>query len=208
MTKKNSFEKKLRIILFLFAGLLHAALLFFVVFQIEKAPDNSEPVANVISLVDVREERPPPPPPREIPPEIFTNTVEAIAETMIETDEEPPDIIYENIPVPVREEVIDYVPMSRVTDLPRLPEDQIKRAVIYPPIAQRSNIEGWVYLELFVDRQGAIRNITILKEEPENRGFGEAAVSAFKGIKAEKPAQVNGEAVAVRYRYRMVFTLK
>ena len=224
MTKKRSFENKLRLILVAVTALIHAALLFFVVFPGEEVIDVAEPVsASVIRLVDVRELSLPPVvhTPREPPPaEVFSNTAEAIAETMIETDEVPPDIVYENVILPtitetaavVVEEPIHYVPMSRVTDLPRLPEYEIQKAVVYPPIALRSGIEGFVFLELFVDRHRDIRNITILREEPEGRGFGEAALNAFKGIKADSPAMVLNsdgakEPVAVRFRYRLVFKI-
>jgi protein TonB len=124
---------------------------------------------------------------------------------MIETDEVPDEVISDY--VPVREEQIEYLPMSRISVLPVLPEDQIRRATVYPPIALRSGIEGMVFLELFVDRQGEIRQISILRESPEGRGFGEAAVKAFTGIRGI-PAQSNGENVAVRYRYPVRFTIR
>jgi protein TonB len=89
-----------------------------------------------------------------------------------------------------------------------MPEDQIARNTVYPPIAQRSGIEGRVILELFIDRHGVIRDISILQETPLNRGFGEAAVNAFRGISAAKPAEANGVPVATRYRYPFRFTLR
>jgi protein TonB len=64
-----------------------------------------------------------------------------------------------------------------------------------------------VYLELFVDRHGQVRRITVLRETPENRGFAEAAVKAFEGIQGT-PAQANGAAVAVRYRYPVRFAIR
>jgi protein TonB len=64
-----------------------------------------------------------------------------------------------------------------------------------------------VYLELFVDKDGLVRNITILKEDPSGRGFGEAAVKAFQGLKGV-PAQANGATVAVRYRYPVRFSIR
>jgi protein TonB len=73
-------------------------------------------------------------------------------------------------------------------------------------MALRAKIEGMVYLELFVDRHGQVQQIRILRENPENRGFGEAAIKAFQGMKGE-PAQANGTAVAVRYRYPVRFVL-
>jgi protein TonB len=64
-----------------------------------------------------------------------------------------------------------------------------------------------VILELFIDNQGVVRNIVVLRETPEGRGFAEAAVRAFQGMRAV-PAQANGENVAVRYRWPVRFSLK
>jgi protein TonB len=205
---------KTRFLIFLFTALLHALLLAFAVFRVETSEKTEEVSASIMKLVDVREETPlppppPPPPPREIPPENFQNTVEAIAETMIETDEVPDEVTSNPAPyvTETREEGTEFLPMSRISVLPVFPEDQIRAAIVYPPIALRSGIEGVVYLELFVDRQGEIRRIGILRETPQGRGFGEAAISAFKGIRGE-PAESNGQKVAVRYRYPVRFTIK
>jgi protein TonB len=205
---KKPWTGKIRFFIFLFAALLHALLLVLVVFHMETAEKEEEVSARVMKLVDVREETPPPPPPpREKPPEVFQNTVEAVAETMVETDEVPDEIISEPLPY-VEEEQIEFLPMHKVSKLPEFPEDRIRNATVYPPIALRSGIEGIVYLELFVDRQGEIRQISILRETPEGRGFGEAALNAFRGIQADKPAESNGQEVAVRFRYPMRFRLK
>lgn len=199
-------ENRIRFLLFLTAAAIHLVLLIFVVFPPSPPAPEEEPRAGVMKLVDVEEEKPlPPPPPPERPPEVFTNTIEAVADTMIETDEVPDYIITDY--VPVQEEVIEFLPMNRVSVLPVLPEDQIRRAMVYPPIALRSGIEGIVYLELFVDPHGNIRNVTILRENPEGRGFGEAALNSLKGIQA-KPAEANGQAVGIRYRYPIRFTLR
>jgi protein TonB len=200
---------KIRFFIFLFACMVHALLLVFVVFRIETTETVEEVSANIMKLVDVREETPPPPPPpRERPPEIFQNTVEAVAETMIETDEVPDEVVSDPVPyTEEREEQIEFLPMNKISVLPVFPEDRIRGAIVYPPIALRSGIEGIVYLELFVDRQGEIRQIRVLKETPEGRGFGEAAINAFKGIRGA-PAESNGQEVAVRFRYPVRFTIR
>jgi protein TonB len=197
---------KIRFFIFLFAALLHGLLLVFVAFRVEVAEAAEEVSASIMKLVDVRElSPPPPPPPRERPPEIFQNTVEAVAETMIETDEVPDEVTSDV--VPYVEEQIEFLPMNKISVLPVFPEDRIRNAIVYPPIALRSGMEGIVYLELFVDHQGEIRQINILKETPEGRGFGEAAVKAFQGIRG-KPGEANGQKVAVRFRYPVRFTIK
>ena len=178
-------------------------LILFVSFHMEISTPQAEPVAGVMRLIDIQEEIPPPPPPI-LPPEILQLTDEAIAEIMIETDEPPP-------PVPARNyvvaEQIQFLRLHEISVRPVLPEDEIVARMVYPPIAQRSNIEGVVMLELFIDRHGNVRDVRILREDPPNRGFGEAALNAFRGIRGS-PAQANGEPVAVRFRYDLRFTLR
>jgi len=208
MTKAETFNLgRVRFLIFAAVAILHILLILLVAFNIETIIAVSEPVAGVMKLVDVEERIPPPP---ERPPEPITNTMETVAETMIETDEAPPPpVVYtEPVPVPVSppEEIV-YLQQHLVTNLAVLPESEILRAVVYPPIALRSGIEGTAYLELLIDRNGNIRDIIILRENPPNRGFGEAALNALRGLKA-KPAEANGAPVASRLRYNYTFKIK
>lgn len=203
-------ENAIRQLLFLFTALLHIALLVFVVIPAGKKLMNDEPVAGIMKLVDVEEDIPPPPVIQR-PPEVFTNTVEAVAETMIETDDVS-DLIIILEPVYTEPLEIEYLSMGRISHNPELPEDEIRRATVYPPIAQRSGIEGTVYLELFIDAQGNIRNVSLIRETPEGRGFGEAAINAILSVQARGiqavPAKADGRDVAVRYRYPITFRLR
>ena len=194
-------EKLLRAALLAAVCALHILLILFLAFDTSAGPAaDDEERARVMKLVDVDEL--PPPPPEELP------QVEAIAETMIETDTEPLQIVVApgtlNI-TPVIEE--DYVAQNKLTVIPKIDEKEIIAKLKYPPIAQRSGIEGRVILDLFIDRSGMITKALILKEDPPDRGFGEAAVQAFTGIRGI-PAQANGEAVACRYRWPVRFVLK
>jgi protein TonB len=204
---------------------IHALLLLLIVFDMTVPEVISQPIAAVMKLLDFQEYTPlppPPPPPLETMPEpVASNVVEAIAETMIEADELPPDqVVVDMLPssavgapggvvgglgVPGEE---TYLAQGRISVIPVLPDDQIRQATTYPAIALRSGIEGMVYLELFIDRNGEIKQITVLRETPEGRGFGDAAMKAFTGIKALSPAYANGMAVGVRYRYPVRFTIK
>ncbi|MDR1249483.1 MAG: energy transducer TonB [Treponema sp.] len=208
----------IRLILFLTVAGVHGAFILFFVIRVAAAPPRAvEEEAMVMKLTDLAErEEPPeplpyvPPPPPEIEyTEPVSNTVEAIAETMIETDEEPDQIVVSGIisARPSESGQEEYLPMHRISIPPLFPEDAIKNRLIYPPIALRAKIEGMVYLELFVDRRGEVQRITVLRETPENRGFAEAAVKAFEGIQGV-PAQANGAAVAVRYRYPVRFAIR
>jgi len=207
MSKAETFNLgRVRFLTFTAVAILHVLIILLVAFNIETIIAVPEPVAGVMKLVDVEERIPPPP---ERPVEPITNTMETVAETMIETDEAPPPpVLYtEDAPPPPPAEEIVYLQQHLVTSLAVLPESEILRAVVYPPIALRSGIEGTAYLELLIDRNGNIRDIIILRENPPNRGFGEAAVNALKGLKAQ-PAEANGVPVASRLRYNYTFKIK
>ena len=177
------------------AVLVHVLLLFFTVFTIKTVISYSEERSPVMKITDIQEEKPP-------PQTITAASTEIVAEVMFESDDVITGDRYSGAG-----DAINFLPMHLVSQLPSFSEEELKRRVIYPAIARRSEIEGTVYLEIFVDREGAVRSVTILKEDPPGRGFGEAAQKAFIGLKGS-PALANGEEVAVRYRYPVRFTLR
>jgi protein TonB len=197
--------KNTRVLSIAIAAAIHISLLLLVVVSITASVDAPDPHSGVMKLADIQDrpaERAPEPERKPETNEVLL--VEDSAETFIETNEIP-----EALPAAVATSgaVIDFLPMHLVSELPKFSEDELRRNLPYPAIAQRAGIEGIVYLELFVDNQGNIRNINILKEDPPGRGFGEAAARAFNGLHGV-PAVANGENVAVKYRYPVRFRLR
>jgi protein TonB len=133
------------------------------------------------------------------------NAVEAIAENVIATDQVPDVTVV--APGTLFSSGAEYLPMNKISVPPVFQERQIRDALVYPAIALRSGVEGTVYLELYVDREGVVQRVTVLKETPPDRGFAEAAVRAFQNLRGT-PAQANGVAVPVRYRYPVRFSIK
>ncbi|MDR2718667.1 MAG: energy transducer TonB [Treponema sp.] len=195
-------ERRLRLALFFAVAVIHALLLFLIAFNVKTASQDAEENARVMKLTDLAE-APPPPPEEELP------QVEAIAEIMIETDTLPLQTIVApgSLSSNAATSWDDYLPIHKVSEPPRFDEREITAALLYPPIALRSAIEGRVILELFVDRNGLVQRITILQENPKERGFGEAAIRAFTGRRGT-PAYANGEPVSARYRYPVSFKIK
>ncbi|MFP3090200.1 TonB family protein [Treponema sp. TIM-1] len=203
--------------IFLFVALLHGVVLFYWVIYIKPALNEPEPPLTVMKLVDIQEELPPPPlppppPPAEPPPAPAENVVETIAENMTVVEEVPekqtlvaPGTVTAPVTVPSPERET-YLPQNKITKMPFFSEEAIREVLIYPPIAQRSGIEGSVILELFIDRDGVVQRVIVLKETPPGRGFGEAAAKAFQGQRCV-PAESNGTTVGVRYRYPVRFKL-
>ncbi|MDR3336475.1 MAG: energy transducer TonB [Treponema sp.] len=203
-----------RFITFVLTALLHGALILFLAVRVNTALQETEEPIPVMKVLDLAEDEPPPPPPPPEPPPDNPNAVESIAENMIETEQVPeeqilvaPGTLTVSRAPSAAEGEIEYLSMGKISATPVFSEREILRSLVYPPIARRSGIEGMVYLELFIDSRGEIRRVEILKEEPANRGFGEAAIAAFRNVTC-KPAEANGVAVAVRYRYPVRFKLR
>lgn len=202
-------DKLLRLLLFAVVAAVHILLILFMVIS-TNAPTEYDLMerADVMKLVDV-DELPPPPPPEEEAP---LPQVEAIAEVMIETDVAPLQTVVAagtltTPSVAVAPQVEEnYVSQGMLSVPPKLNEREVAAALVYPPIAQRAGIEGRVIVELFIDRTGLVRQVVVLQEVPPDRGFGEAAVKAFTGIRGI-PAEANGEPVSCRFRYPVRFTL-
>jgi len=205
MLKLN--ENRIRLLIFLTVAVLHIVLIFFLSFNLKAASQAQSENARIMKLTDLSEIEPEPPPPP--PEEIQIPQIESIAETMIETEEVPEQLIVApgTITATAAPSWDDYLPMHKVTEPPKFNEKELLADLVYPPIAQRSGITGSVIIELFIDRNGQIQRVLIMQEKPENRGFGEAAVKAFIG-KRVVPAYANGEPVSTRYRYPVRFTIK
>jgi protein TonB len=208
-------ENLSRVISLAVVALVHIFLLCFLIFDIEVPRIIPDPPATVIKLSDIQEYAPPPPPPPPSVVQPVRNTVETVTEEVIEVEELEPEVEVSAPLVTGDSTAIgtghntgpDYLPQNQVSVLPQFDRKELQNRTVYPPIARRSGIEGTVILELFIDREGTIRNIVPLKVTPEGRGFTEAALKAFQGMQAI-PAQANGENVAVRFRYPVRFTLR
>lgn len=210
MKKADMMIKSWKVFVFSMAALLHIILILTITVSAgvkEKRKDTS-----VFKMVDVEEYIPPepikeeeklPPPPIKIEPEKQIEVVnqDEIAEDIIETEKEVVKVEVVTV-APVE---IEYLPQHKISDPPGIPSDEIYNRVVYPPIARRQKIEGVVYLELYIDQTGAIRDIQVLKEP--GYGLAEAAIKAISGLKCT-PALANGKAVAVRYRFAIRFQVK
>ncbi|MCL2609141.1 MAG: energy transducer TonB [Treponema sp.] len=214
-----------RLLLFSIVAAAHIAVILLVAFTADSPVRQvSESSGGAMRLTDFAEYVPappaPPPPqvraaplPEEIPP------VETIAETFVETETLPEQNLVDPGSLAAPAEAFgsgtsgegsswdDFLPAHRVSEPPSFDEREIAAALIYPPIALRSGVQGRVILELFVDRSGTVQLVRILREEPEGRGFGEAAVRAFSGRQG-RPAVAEGHPVSARFRYPVSFRIR
>jgi protein TonB len=75
----------------------------------------------------------------------------------------------------------------------------------YPPVAQASQITGYVDVELVISEQGKVESFTIV----ETRGHPAFAVETAKVLPRWRfpPPRIGGKKVRVQYMYRIKFTL-
>jgi len=97
------------------------------------------------------------------------------------------------------------VPQFKATELPVISAKDALSRIEYPALAAKQGIEATVYLELYIDKRGKIVRAAVLKDP--GFGFAEAAIKALVGLVCT-PAKMDGQAVALRYRYPVRFTLK
>lgn len=77
----------------------------------------------------------------------------------------------------------------------------------YPPLALQAGIEGTVWIEALVNKEGKVRDAWVVKASGCKAGFEEAALKAAYQAKY-KPAISRGRPVAVRVTYPVQFRLK
>jgi protein TonB len=107
------------------------------------------------------------------------------------------------------ESVIDDL-LPRPTDFVPFEEKPVKVVEVipeYPALAQRAGIEGDVWVNALIDKEGKVRDVIIVKDSGANAGFEEAAMEAARKT-VWKPAIANGQPIAVWTTYRIRFRLR
>jgi len=190
---QSLFVKHRYIIFFLGAVLIHIVAFALLRFSTPPQTEVRDSDYEILKLVDVEEYIPPP----EKPDTTIVYNQPVSAETVITTEDDVVEVQTDNAEP-------DYTPQHKISIVPGIPTQEVLDRIEYPPIALRQGVEGVVYLELYIDREGLIRKIRVLKDP--GFGFADAAVAALTGLRC-KPAYANGVPVAVRFRYPVRFTV-
>ncbi|MCV9388118.1 energy transducer TonB [Reichenbachiella ulvae] len=160
-------------------------------------------------------EQPPPPPPKiELPKIIEVPDEEEIEEEIeveldVEITEETviEDIVFEEEP---EEEVADEI-FDIVEDQPAPPGGMgafykyVGKSMKYPNQARRMGIEGRVFVQFVVDKDGSITEVKAIKGI--GAGCDEEAVRVLQGAPKWKPGKQRGRAVKVRMILPITFKL-
>lgn len=167
---------------------------------------------------------PPPPPPPPPAPEVIevVEDEEEVEETVIESTETDQEMIIEEIEVEEEFEDID-VPFAVIEDVPIFPgcesvaksqrracfQDQmnkhIRKNFRYPDIAQEMGIQGRVYVNFIIAKDGSITNIRM--RGPDKNLENEAA-RIIGRLPKMTPGKQRGRAVRVPFSIPITFRLQ
>ena len=185
--------------------------------NVEDDDDEEIPITEQIKV-------PPPPPPPPPAPEVIevVEDEEEVEETVIESTESDEEMIIEDIVVEDDFEDID-VPFAVIEDVPIFPgcervakserrncfQDQmnkhIRRNFRYPDIAQEMGIQGRVYVNFIISKDGSITNIRM--RGPDKNLENEAA-RIIGRLPTMTPGKQRGRAVRVPFSIPITFRLQ
>ena len=168
---------------------------------------------------------PPPPPPPPPAPEVIevVEDEEEVEETIIESTETDQDeIIIEDIEVEEEFEDID-VPFAVIEDVPIFPgcesvaksqrracfqdkiNQHIRRNFRYPEIAQEMGIQGRVYVNFIIAKDGSITNIRMRGPDKNLENEAQRIISRLPQM---TPGKQRGRAVRVPFSIPITFRLQ
>jgi protein TonB len=149
---------------------------------------------------EIKKKMPVPDPTPEEPEPIIEPEPEPIPEEI------PPDVevlLGEPEPPPVTGPLMAGV--GGVTTPELIPETRVEPE--YPELARRARIQGKVFLQAVIRKDGTVGDIKVLKEPPGDLGFADAAIAAVSQWRY-RAAKQSGRPVDVYFTVMVNFTLE
>ncbi len=208
--------------IFFQVGLIIALLIVFVAFEYKSYYKETIDLASrvvddtpeeIIPITEQKVKPPPPPPPKQvIQIKIVEDDVEVEDDLDIDVEADDETVMDEYIPPMEDEEIGEEEIFQVVEDQPEFPGGMsqlyvyLQKNVKYPPIAKESGIQGRVFVNFVVEKDGSISNVKVL------RGIGggcdEEAIRVVKSMPKWKPGKQRGKPVRVSFNLPIKFTLQ
>lgn len=190
-------------------AILIIAFKFFPEFeQAELSLDGPQELVQVEDVEATKQEAAPPPPPKppipiEAPSDEVLEDIE-ISDTELDVEAEvaappPPKVEEEEEAEPVFFVAVEQQP-EPIGGL-----EGIQKRIVYPEIAKRAGVQGRVFVKAFVDENGNVVKVELLKGI--GAGCDEAAMEAVKNTKFT-PGRQRGKSVKVQVSIPIVFKLQ
>ncbi len=208
---------------FMEIGLIIALLIVFAAFSMKsynKQTVNQLQVAvddapeEIIPITEQKVKPPPPPPPRQVTQiKIVEDDVQVEDDLDIDVEADDNTEFQEYVPPETDDEDVEEQQIFQVVE--NMPEFPGGRAALmkylatnikYPPYAKEAGIQGRVFINFVVERDGSITAVKVL------RGIGggcdEEAVRVVKAMPKWKPGMQRGKPVRVSFNLPVKFTLQ
>jgi len=218
-SKKADLENKRS--LFFQIGLIVTLIAVFMAFEYKSyeklTPDNwNTYVDNTVEekipiTVQPKKVLPLPPPPRshiEIVDDTQDTPDDVVVDVNVTDDTQNADPIP---PMQDEPQIIDNTPIAIPQFMPEFPGGLSQlyafmgKNIKYPQLAKETNIQGTVFVNFIVEKDGSISNVTILRSI--GGGCDEEAIRVVQAMPKWKPGMQMGEPVRVSYNLPVKFTL-
>jgi protein TonB len=197
---------------FLQLGMVAVLLIFIVAMKVEFVSEKQNvdltEEQEVVDMEDItrteKEEKPPPPPQPQVPVEVPNDEIIEDQNISLNADmnmDEPLDM-----PPPPEEEEEEEDFFVAVGDMPELKGGQqwLYDQLEYPEMARKAGIEGKVYVQFIVNKEGKVENPKVIRGV---QGLNEEALRVIKQA-TFTPGQQRGEPVRVQFSLPITFELK
>ena len=189
-----------------------------------EALDVDEDEDEEIPITEQIKTPPPPPPPPPPAPQVIeiVEDEEDVEETVIESTETNEEEIVEIVEVEEEEEDVD-VPFAVIEDVPIFPgcegvakserrncfqekmNKHIRKNFRYPEIAQEMGIQGRVFVNFIISKDGSIKNIRMRGPDKNLEKEAERIISKLPKM---TPGKQRGRAVRVPFSIPIIFRLQ
>jgi len=204
-------------------GLVLALLVVFGAFSLksyDKQTVNKLQVAmdeapeEIIPITEQKVKPPPPPPPRQVTQiKIVDDNVDVEDDLDLDVEADDNTEFQEYVPPEDDEEEVEEAQIFQVVEqMPEFPGGRGKLMqylasnIKYPPYAKEAGIQGRVFINFVVEKDGSITAVKVL------RGIGggcdEEAVRVVKAMPKWKPGMQRGKPVRVSFNLPVKFTLQ
>jgi protein TonB len=129
----------------------------------------------------------------------------------------PPVETMEDVPVPVMEEyepnmndsTTVYEIVEQMAIYPVDLREEIARKIQYPQYEKEMGIQGTIYTQFIIERNGSISDVKVLRNVPGSKNFDQEAKRILKSLDHQfQPAMHNGRKVRCRFTLPIKFVLQ
>ena len=150
-----------------------------------------------VEAADEKVEEPPP-------------TQSDVAETVVSTvTQEGENVDVAPPPAPVEEETFDLAAVQEQPEFPGGMEKMyefMQRTQKYPDMEYEAGIQGKVFVQFVVDKDGSIEEVKVLRAVSD--GLDKEALRLVKSMPKWSPGKMGGKPVKCRFNLPVVFKLK